>query len=326
MKVLVTGSNGFLAGHIVRTLLKNKYEVRAMLRAGSHAPALKGLNVEYFFGNITRLEDVDAAVEGCDYIIHAAADTSQHYRKVSNYHPVNIQATQHIINAANRFRCLRLVFVSTANVFGSGSAERPGDESFGQSSLFQRSGYAASKRIAQEMVLENCRKTGLNAVVVNPSFMIGNLDYKPSSGKIFNMVLGKRIVFYPPGGKNFVSVDSVASATVNALSMGQSGQAYLLTGTDYSYFDFFKLTCKLSGQKSLLIPIPAVALRVFGFAGGLLQSLGVKTSLSPTNAEILCRKFYYSNSKAVGNLMMKECRIEDAIGSGIEWFAQKSQA
>lgn len=320
MKVLVTGANGFLAGHIIRELLKKNYQVRAMYRAGSDAPALNGLDVELFHGNITNPGDVNNAAAGCDYIIHTAADTSQNHIRMSDYFRVNYEATRFVAESALMHDCKRLVFVGTANAFGSGTPENPGDEKRVLSSLFKRSGYAVSKKAAQDLVKEYCSKNGLNAVIVNPSFMLGELDYKPSSGKIFRMILGKRIAFYPPGGKNFVSVKAVAAATVNALNYGISGEAYLLTGTDMSYRDFFRLASEKAGQNTWLIPVPALSLLLAGTAGSLLKLCRIKTSVDLTNTRILCRKFHYSNEKAREHLFLEECNIHNVTQECIDWF------
>ncbi|PKP03375.1 MAG: NAD-dependent dehydratase [Bacteroidetes bacterium HGW-Bacteroidetes-6] len=323
MKVLVTGANGFLASHIVRNLLQNGYEVRAMLRVGASAPALHGLNIEFFRGNITDSNEVMNAVEGCDYVIHAAADTSQHYRHVSEYFPTNVLATGYIINAVQKHNCKRLVFVSTANTFGSGTHSAPGNENSPQSPLFSSSGYAVSKLMAQNLVVQNCWSELLDAVVVNPSFMLGSLDYKPSSGKIFQMILGKKIVFYPPGGKNFVSVLSVSKAIVNALTMGKSGQAFLLTGVDCSYREFFSKVIQKAKQKSLLVPIPGFLLRLLGFLGSIIQKIGVNTSLTTVNTAILCEKFSYSNKRAIEALNLENTSIDSLVDECLDWFKDR---
>lgn len=322
MKVLVTGANGFLAGHVIRVLLSRNYSVRAMLRAGSSAPALQGLDIELFHGNITNPRDVNNAAAGCQFIIHTAADTSQKHLRISDYYKINFEATKSVAEAALKHNCKRLVFVSTANVFGSGTPDIPGDEKCAQSALFKKSGYAVSKKAAQDMVKDYCINKGLDAVIVNPSFMLGELDYKPSSGKIFQMILGKRIAFYPPGGKNFVSVKSVASATVNALTHGNSGESYLLTGNDMSYRDFFRLTREKAGQKTWLIPVPSLPLLLAGSAGSLLKLCKIKTALTLTNARILCNSFHYSNSKASQHLALETCNINELALECVEWFSK----
>src|SRR5690554_7967565 len=93
--------------------------------------------------------------------------------------------------------------------------------------------------------------------------MIGAYDSKPSSGKIILMGLKKRIVFYPPGGKNFVPVKDVVNAIINAFHKGTSGEKYLIAGTDLSYKTFFKELRNITTQKQILIPIPKLLFLTF---------------------------------------------------------------
>ena len=87
----MSGANGFLAGHVIHRLVKEGYLVRGMMRGGARAPALEGLEIEVFRGDITRNEQICQAVEGCDMIIHIAADTRQSGRHWRDYKVVNIQ-------------------------------------------------------------------------------------------------------------------------------------------------------------------------------------------------------------------------------------------
>lgn len=318
MKILVSGANGFLAGHIIHNLVNRGYEVRAMLRHGSLAPALDGLNIDVFRGNITDRKDVEHAVAGCSMVIHAAANTGQSGRRLEDYLPVNVLATQYLVEAMLKQGCKRMVYVSTSNTIGHGSLERPGTEGNPPSALFMKSPYARSKNMAEQMVLEAAKNQDMDVIVVNPGFMIGPMDFKPSSGKIFSMVLGRRWVFCPPGGKSFVDVRDAAVATVNALQMGESGSCYLLTGYNFSYHEFFKRVLALTHATSRLIMLPAWLLLLAGYSGSLFQTFGIKTSLHYHNARILCLNNFYDHSKAVKELNMPVTDIEKTLSEAIE--------
>jgi dihydroflavonol-4-reductase len=320
MRVLITGANGFLSGHVVHELLRCGYTVRAMIRSGAKAPALAGLDVELIYGNITSKSDVEKAVSGCDIVIHAAAETNQWYRTAKDYFPVNVDATANIIDAVSREKCQRLIFVSTANTMGFGTLLHPGDENTPASPLFLNSGYAASKLLAQELVLEAVKHHKINAVVVNPTFIIGPIDHNPHSGRIFQMVLNKTFVICPPGGKNFVDVRDAAEAVVNAITKGKSGECYLLAGENLSFHDFFLKVKLHSGQKTKLIIIPAFILKLLGLFGSIAQNLGVKTELNLTNARILCTGNYFGNSKAVRSLGLSCSGIDKTIMDYLTWL------
>lgn len=319
MKVLVTGGNSFLAGHIIRELLCRNCQVRTMVRTQTQVPALSGLEVEIIRGNLTVESDLLTAVNNCDAVIHVAADTSQKHRKTSDYFPVNVMATAKLIEMMKVAGCRKLVFVSSANTIGYGSVELPGNEEKIMSGLFIKSGYAKSKDIAEQLVLQAGKNHDLDISIVNPSFMIGPQDFNPNSGKIFSMILGKRVIFYPPGGKNFVDVRDVARGTAQALSMNVKSERYLLTGTNMSYKDFFRLVLTISNQRSMLVPVPAVIIILAGMLGSFLRMTGLTVALSYTNARILCINNYYSNKKAVSEIDYKTRSIQQTLSDYLNW-------
>lgn len=324
MKVLVTGANGFLSGHIIRELLKRGHSVRAMMRAGAKAPALKGLDIDLFYGKITNETDIENAVDGCEIVIHAAADTSQSHRKAEDYFPVNVQATANIIEAMTRSGCKRLIFVSSANTMGFGTIENPGNESTPASPLVLKSGYAKSKFMAQKLVLEAVKNQDLDAVVVNPTFMVGPFDYNPHSGRIFKMILNKKLAFYPPGGKNFVDVRDAASGIVNAITDGKSGECYLIAGENLSFHDFFQKIKQLTKQSSKLVPIPVLLLKLAGIFGSICQYFGINAELTFTNACMLSANNYFDNNKAVRYLGLSCSGMDKTITDYLKWLNEKN--
>ena len=320
MRVLITGANGFLSGHIVHELLRRGYTVRAMMRSGAKAPALSGLNIEIVYGNITNKADISTAVKDCDYVIHTAADTNQSYRKTSDYYPVNVDATANIVEAVQNENCKRLIFVSTANTMGFGTVVNPGNERTPVSPLFLKSGYAKSKLLAQDLVLEAVKNRMIDAIVVNPTFMIGPFDHNPHSGRIFNMILKKRFVICPPGGKNFVDVRDAAKGIVNAITDGNSGECYLLAGVNLSFHDFFLKVNMIEKHKATLISLPAQLLIIFGVIGSIFQYLGKRSELNYTNAHILCTGNYFDNSKAVRYLGLSFSDMDKTISDYLNWI------
>lgn len=321
MKVLVTGANGLLGAHVVRELIRRKFQVRVLVREGSNLQALKGLPIEYFKGNITSAENVEQAVQGCDFVVHAAARTNQSPSGIEAHYQPNIIGTQLIIDAAIKFKIKRLVYVSTANCFGNGTKENPGNEEKPFLSWMKKSGYAFSKWQAQQLVLKSSSQESLDAVVVNPTFLIGENDIKPSSGKIFFHAVDKRVVFYPPGGKNFVDANAAAEGVVNALIKGRKGECYLLTGENLLYLDFFKKVTKITGQTSVFIPLPRWLIMTMGYLGCFFEKVfRTPVDLTRVNAKMLCLENYYTAEKAVRQVDFQQIPIEESVEKAILWF------
>jgi dihydroflavonol-4-reductase len=213
--------------------------------------------------------------------------------------------------------------VSTANCFTNGSLEDPGNETRGFMPWLKASGYAYSKYLAQEEVMMNVKKHAFPAIIVNPTFMIGANDSKPSSGKLLLYGYNRRIVFYPTGGKNFVNVQYAADAICQALTKGELGEAYLLAGKNMTYKDFFMQITKQTGKRKILIPIPALILSLMGRFSDLLEKLfSLSLPLNTVNAKLLNLNNYYTNKKAVLGLDMKNTEIELAVSNAIDWFKQ----
>jgi dihydroflavonol-4-reductase len=324
-KVLVTGANGLLGSHIVRELLKRKYNVKVLVRKGSNLRALEGLNIEYFYGQMTQKDDIFSAADDCNFLIHSAAKTSPKPSDVEAFKTANIKSTEHCIEASKKYRLSRFVFVSTANTIGNGTIENPGNEEKPFMPWLKKSGYAYSKFIAQQMVLDETKNSDLDAVVVNPTFIIGENDVKPSSGQIFSHVLNKPAAFYPPGGKNFVDAEAAATGVVNAMERGMRGECYLLAGENLTYKNFYKMTAEIAGQNPIMIPIPKFILMMLGHIGDFSENiLKIPVRLSKVNARMLCENNFYSPAKAIKELDLPLISAHQSAQKAIDWFRENN--
>ena len=318
-KVLVTGANGLLATNVIAELLTEGYHVRGLIRNPSSFRYRQHPHLQLIQGDITNRQDIEAAMQGCIYVVHVAAITAQHFLRYVDYQDVNVTATRNLIEAAIRFDATKFIYVSTANTFGYGTKEAPGCENLPIKSPFDKSLYALSKLDGQSVALSY--KSRINVVVVNPTFMLGPYDSKPSSGRIVLLGQRKRILFYPPGGKNFIHVQDAARGVIKALEKGKNGEAYLLANENLSYKEFFQKMASKTGNHPLLIMIPRPLLLVAGVVGSMLRVFGVKTEVSLTNMRILCINNYYSNKKVVKGFGLSVQPIEKAIADCLEWFS-----
>jgi dihydroflavonol-4-reductase len=322
MKVLVTGANGFLASNIIRELLRRNIEVRGMIRNGSNLKSIEGLDIELFKGEIINMLDVMNAVQGCDIIIHTAANTSQYYSDPMPLHPVNVNGTIHIIEAAKKHKIKRLVYISTVNTIGLEKNRNSKEDNL--SSLYRKSGYALSKFKAEELIIKETSLGNLDAIIVKPSFMIGAFDAKPSSGRIILYFLKNGLVLYPPGGKNFIDVKCVATAICNSITEGKSGKQYVLAGENLSFKNFIHLLYQVENKKTLKMEIPSSFLIFSGIVGSLLRCIGVSTELNYYNAVILTKKELLSGEEAEVLLSMPKTNVTKAIKDAIVWYKENN--
>jgi nucleoside-diphosphate-sugar epimerase len=319
--VLVTGANGLLGANIVWQLNQSGYLVKIIVRKGSDLKSLKDCKYELYEGNITDVWDLENAIQGCDYVIHSAAKTSQNPNHLAAYTNVNINSTTYLIELSKKYKIKKFVFISSANCFTNGTIENPGTENSSFMPWLRGSGYAFSKHIAQQIVLEEAEHNNFPAVVVAPTFMIGQRDSKKSSGKLLLYALKNKVIFYPQGGKSIVDVDYAAEAIVNSIEKGIIGQSYLISGTNMTYKNFFKTVSKVAKKKKLLIPIPSFLLSniatVFSFFEKIFR---ISLPLNHVNQRLLCLNNYFSNDKAQNELELKPTSVEYSINKAIEWL------
>ena len=317
-KILVTGASGLLGANTIQELLNNGYHIKALVRDKNKYVLADHENVELIEGSLADPVIMETVVKDCEFIIHTAAETSQNKIHYSDYYKTNVEFTGALYNTAIKNGVKRIIHVSTSNAYGFGNLKELGDENTPIKSPFTDSLYVQSKIAPQNLALTFSDK--LDVIIVNPTFLIGPFDQKPSSGRIILYGYGKKVIFYPPGGKNFVDTRDAAKAIVTSLLKGKNKEAYILASENLTYKQFFEKLNTNSLKKPLLIKIPSFLLMIIGVFGNLLKTLGINNEITLTNMKILCVKNYYSNLKIKNELNIEFNPIDNAITNTIDWF------
>jgi dihydroflavonol-4-reductase len=320
MKVLITGATGLLGNHVARALANRGHQVRVLTRPTSDRRVLADVPCEYAYGDLCNVAALREAVVGMDAVVHSAAVTATGITADSYYEEVNLQGTVRLVEAMQRAGCRRLVHVSTANTLGPGSRRQPGTEASPFALQHYRSGYVNTKYQAEQFVLKKNGHGGLEVVVVNPTFMIGSHDYKPSSGQL--LLHGLRPVqLCPPGGKNFVPVKDAAQGVCEALLRGQPGRNYLLAGDNLTYAEFFDKVQSIAGRQPFRVRVPRGLFHLAGLTGTAIGKVRRKeVDFNYVNARLLSLDNYYSGQRAREELQMPHTSLDDAIREALTWF------
>jgi dihydroflavonol-4-reductase len=270
-------------------------------------------------------KSVLAAIQGMDIVIHCAANTSMFPARQKMVNEVNISGTDNVISACQQSNVQRLIYVGTANSFGSGNKENLGTEKNSYNSFHYGLDYMDSKYIAQQRVLEKVKNEGLNALVVNPTFMIGPFDSRPTSGEMIRGVYNKKIPGYTLGGKNFVSVKDVAVAITNAITKGKIGECYILGNENLTYKEAFQKIARIVGVEPPKIKMNTPIVKAYGSVSSRLASFFNKVPKVTRELAILSSEIhFYSSEKAHYQLDMPQTPIEQAINECFEWFIENN--
>ena len=324
--ILLTGASGLLGHNVLITLLQRGKQVIAPLRDASrlHLPASladsPNLHIIPMEGIQFPLPESAIRHSNISAIINCSGETDMSLPTINDYMPANKDLVEHLVMLMRDHDIPTMVHVSTANTIGYGSPDNPATEAAPFQEPFTDSFYAHSKRDAEQMLErvahDDC---GRSIVVVNPGYMIGAYDIKPSSGKLLLAGYKRRWLAVPKGGKSFVHVRDAAEAVVNAVTMGINGERYLLTGESMTLKEFYKLQAEVCGYKQRVLVLPDILVLAAGKVGDMLQWMKIRTQLCTRNVRQLLVCTYYDNSKACRQLAMPQTPIADAIKEFFEW-------
>ena len=293
LKTLVTGATGCVGANVVAALLARGYDVRAMRRPTSTFDALDGLDPELVVGDILNPTSLVVAMSGCALVFHVAAVSDYWRTPTERIYQVNVTGTHNVLAAALETGVERLVYTSSIGALGVPLPGHMLDESATFNLPPHRFSYGHSKHLAEQAVQEAVVR-GLDAVVVNPTGVIGARDVHLIGGSLLREVQRGLSWFAPPGGLNWVEAETVGLGHVLAAERGHTGERYILGGENVSHRTAIEIVAQVVGGRSPLLTLPrplmsAVALLTDGFntvwPGAPLFS-GEQARLS--RAEIYC--------------------------------------
>ncbi len=254
MKVAITGATGHLGGVIVRELLHRAHTLKVLVR-GHDTKSLDGLDVEKIQGDLHDRTALKHLMESCDALIHAAALISIDGGMKGLVHRTNVEGTRNVMDAAKGAGIKRVIHISSVHAH----TQHPLDEILDEQRAPANDhtfAYDRSKRDGQALALSYA-SADMGVLVVNPTSVISPFDFKPSKmgQAIINMSTGK-LPFVFKGGFDFCDGRDVATAIVNALTMGRSGEAYLVGGSWHSLSEFGQILSEVSTKKNKPIVLP----------------------------------------------------------------------
>jgi dihydroflavonol-4-reductase len=319
MKILVTGATGFLGNNLVRALLRDQHEITASVRQASDPRPLNGLELDRLSLDLNDAAAVSSAVNQADLVIHAAAMVHIGWTKLDASRQVNVGSTRLLAEAARR-QGIRMIHVSSVDTLASSDGESLVDETQPEPAK-PACAYVVSKRESELAVLEEVDR-GLDAVIVNPGFMIGPWDWKPSSGKMMLSLKKIPILYFAPGGGcTVVDVRDVADGIVSAIKHGRSGEKYILGGKNVTYLELWQMMAQAMNKRP---PVRGMSSRLAGLVGRLgdFASRFSRQELEVNSASVELGQLFhwYTSQKAETELGYRIGDVENATKDAWDWF------
>jgi dihydroflavonol-4-reductase len=321
MKALVTGATGFVGAAVARALLREQWQVRVLARRGSDRRNLKSLDVEVFEGDLTNLDSLRHATQGCDGLFHVAADYRLGARDPAELYRANVEGTRNVLSAAQRAGVQRIVYTSSVATIGIPADGTPGDEQSANSLQNMIGHYKRSKYLAEEVVRE-AAQGGISVVIVSPSTPVGPGDVKPTpTGQLVLDAAAGRMPAYVDTGLNIVHVDDVAAGHLLAYERGKAGERYILGGQDMSLREILEVIARLEGRSPPRVRLPyAVILPIAYLAEGFARLSGRSGRITLEGVRMSRKKMFFSSAKAARELGYRWRPPLQAFEDAIRWF------
>jgi dihydroflavonol-4-reductase len=328
MKTLVTGGTGFVGANVVRALLQQGTEVRALVRPRSDTRNLDSLDVELVAGDLRDRGSLEAALDGCDTVYHVAAMYALWAANPQEIYDSNVTGTVNLLEAAGMAGVQKIVYTSSVATIGLPKDGTPGTEEVPLPVEDMVSHYKRSKYLAEQEVLKYAQR-GLPVVIVNPSFPVGSWDVKPTpSGQIIVNFLRGKIPAYVDTGLNVVDVEDVALGHLLAAEKGRLGERYILGHANLTLPQLFQLLEQVSGVKAPRLRIPYGCAYLSACVSELVaRTITHKPPFVTLAGVKLSRKqMFFNASKAVRELGFPQTPAVEALSKAVRWFRSHGYA
>ncbi len=322
---LVTGACGHLGNILVRSLTERGETVRCLAMPAESIEPIRDLPVELFRGDVCDIDSLEAFFRVPEtaeaFVIHAAGIVSIASRHPKRVYEVNVGGTKNILRLCLRNKISRLVYVSSVHAI----PEKAKGEIISEITAFSPDGvegvYAKSKAEATRLVLDSVRQ-GLNAVVVQPSGIVGPGDYGHGHvTQLFLDYLEGRFKAIIEGGYDFADVRDVAEGIIAAAEIGGCGECYILGNRYVTVREFLQILSEVSGEPPIRWVLPGIFAKMTAPLSEFYYKILKQPPLyTPYSLAVLCSEARFSHRKAEQELGYHPREFRETVRDTYQWL------
>jgi dihydroflavonol-4-reductase len=258
MKIAVTGANGHVGANLCRSLLAEGHQVKALIH--EHSNSLEGLDLEQVHGSLNDLEALRKLCKDAAVVFHLAAMISIDGQK-NKLLETNVEGTKNLAGVIMENGVRRMIHFSSIHALSHFPLDKQMDETRPLITDGQM-WYEITKSKAEKFILDQT-SNGLDAVVINPTAIVGPYDFKPSLvGTVLIRLYKNTLPALVPGGYNWVDVRDVVRGAIAAMDKGRKGERYILGGNWISVRDLAMTVEKVTGKRINKFTIPTAVAKI----------------------------------------------------------------
>ncbi len=261
MNITVTGGTGMTGSYLLFKLAEKAYKITALKRKNSNINITRKIfnalsekgellfsEINWINGDILDYRSVDFAVKNADFVYHTAAMVSFKPKDKKRMIYNNVQGTANIVNACLANSVKKLCHISSVAAIGNAHEGEFLKEDTELTDFENISDYAVSKFQSEREVWRGMAE-GLNAVIVNPSIILGTGNWEIGSPRLIKTIWDG-LKFYTKGINGFVDVRDVTDIMIQLTEHNISNERFILNSENISYKKLFDMIAENLGKKS----------------------------------------------------------------------------
>ncbi len=319
---LVTGATGCLGSNVVHRLVREGRDVVALVPHGEPLGRLHALrkDLEVRHGDVRNPEDIAAALKGIKRVYHVAGVAIPSNRCEQIMWEINVYGVHNVLSLALRAGVERVVHVSSTAAVGYPPDDVVASEGFATEDSVADNAYARTKRFGERIAL-SFNGANMEVVAVNPAAVIApGGDKRFGWSGVLDVAMRGLLRVMPAGGSSFCSAPDLVDGLIRAMRAGKPGERYILSSQNLSYRELGSLVAAAVGVAAPYFTAPSWLLRLLGAVNDRLLPRGRVSVFVPENVELMTRRLYYDQTKAIRELGISQTPVATALGLVHEWI------
>jgi dihydroflavonol-4-reductase len=320
---LVTGGAGFVGDHLVRRLVERGDRVRVLDRPGANLAHLPP-GIEFVPADIRDRAAVRAAVRGCRFVYHLAANPQLWTRRRGHFRQVNYLGAVNVLDEAHTAGAERLLHCSTESILTRARQSGPIAEDQDVPPGDVIGPYCRSKFLAERYAFRLARE-GAPVLIVNPTLPVGPGDFgrSPPTRMMLDFCRGKRSV-YLDAELNLIDVRDVADGMVRAMDRGRPGRRYLLGAENWSVKAVFDFLAAVTGLPRPRWRVPYPLALAAAYVSELVADVatGAAPAATVTGVKLTRRRMHFDATRSLAELGLTPRPVAGSIREAVAWFRE----
>jgi len=323
--VLVTGGTGLLGAHLLYRLASAKMKVRALTRLLSNIQRTRKIfsyycnnpdelieSIDWVEGDISDLFALSDALENVTQVYHCAAYVSFSKKNKSRMFNINVNGTANLVNLLLTKENIKLMHVSSIAALGVNQSGKAITEETRFAIDGTNSLYSLSKYFSELEVWRGITE-GLNAVIVNPSVIIGPGNWDSGSALLFHTI-AKKMKYYTNGTSGYVGVEDVVSIMLQLMESECKDEQFIISSENLDYETFFSLISDSLNNQPPSKQLTPQLVKLAYFGDTIISFiLNREPKLTKSAIRTIFKKLSYSNEKIISQLNYKYTPIANTV-------------